>query len=177
MLQAGEVPWRDFLAARLLTGRARSALAADAGMCVAALERLELGDGVQRRTRDRAFAELERSGVLFLAPADVRHRDGRCALIRRAVGRLHGHRLRRARRLLELSVDQVADLSGLHPAAVQRLEQMSDLQARPSLPIYALVGALQRQGYAFRIGTRGGRLGDHLLRRGAVQSDGVGLTS
>jgi len=161
-LQSYEVSWRDFRPARLLTGRARSALAARTGVCAAALERLELGDGVQRRTRERVFATLLDLGVVFHARENVCHRDGRIALTGRAVGRLHGHRLARARRLLGLSVDEVAQLSDLHPAAVERLELLSDLQDRPSLRIYALVGTLQRQGYVFRIGSRGGRRGDYL---------------
>lgn len=98
-------------------------------------------------TRDSFMRILQDRGVEFARPGVVRHVDGRTAPTIKAVGKMTGKRLRRARGALGLTLLELASLSRLSVGSLQRLEAAGEPRQR--MQLYAAVGALQLAGYRF----------------------------
>jgi transcriptional regulator with XRE-family HTH domain len=164
MVDASSVRPADAMAARLLVGVTREALAEEARLSPTAVWRLENGEPVLKATRATLISVLEGAGVSFLRPGYLRHIDGRIAPTREAVGSLRGDRLRRARKMLGFSVREIALKARLTEGTLERLERSTiDLTPMPTLGFYRVVGALQLAGYSFAPWRINHRSGDRLL--------------
>lgn len=159
----------DLIAARMLAGLTRCELAAMAGCSVSTIDRLESGLNGRSRTQGILRETFRQLGIRRSAEGCIQHIDGRTGLSQKAVGRLNGERLRRARRRLGLTIEHLADQTGLSSTEIRMLEVTPRLNDRPTLRLYRLVGALEHGGYRFRIGRRGGRSGDFVCPRNTAE--------
>ena len=98
-------------------------------------------------TRCRFQRILEEHGVRFVSPGIVQADDGRLAPTRKAVGKMTGRRLRRARGALGLDRLELARMAGVSTGTVDRLELSGEVRLTRSA--YAIVGSLQLAGYTF----------------------------
>ncbi len=136
----------DIEAGRLLARLTLEQFAAIARQPVGTVQSAERGE-VSDGMRAGLVRVLEGLGVIFEAKGIVRHQDGRLAPTKKAVGRMTGSRIARARNALGLAQMQLASLAKIGGGTVARLEAQGELRLTAS--VYAAVGALQLAGYRF----------------------------
>lgn len=161
---AAEVLPAEFEAARLLLGRNRLQLAGDTGLSEATLKRIERGLDVRLSTRAKLYDHFRCMGVRFRPQANMPWWSGETSMgwcIREApteamVGRLHGERLRIACYRLAKTAEQLSGATKVGLPTIRGMFKAKDLQARPTLALYAVVGWLQDQDYEFQRWSKGG---------------------
>lgn len=150
MTSPHQVSTVDLDAGRLLAGLTRADFARAAQLAADVVRNATVVDRHRRASPavvDFLARVLKLRGIEFESPGIVRHVDGRMAPTRKAVGILRGRRLVRARNALGMSLVEVAMEAGLSTGSLRRLEAQH--QVKQALPAYAVVGALQLEGYQF----------------------------
>jgi transcriptional regulator with XRE-family HTH domain len=163
MIARQDVRGCDVRLARLFLGLTCRQVADGSRVNEATVRRFEGEMPVQYQTRFAILKFLVGQGARFMGRGDVRTPDGRPAPSKEITGVLHGARLRRARRRLGLTLEDVAGRSAVGIASLRRLEAGHDLQAHPTADFCAVFTTLQLVGYSFAPARHGGVSGDRML--------------
>jgi len=152
----------DWTAARLLAGFSLKDWSKVTGLSHDTLQRLEQGHRIRPAAQDAVVRALTAYGIM-IDGGFVDHTSGRRAPTIYAVGRFHGVRIRRARWRLRMTIEGMASRTGLSVATIRKLESAQELNKRPTLGFYKVVGVLQLEGIVFGPQRHGGRDGDRSI--------------